>query len=207
MSELAIDRPRFYTTIQSAFGKKPKPQQVQGFEAIFDAWDAVPAYDLLDWLAYILATAWHETGTRMQPVREGFATTDAAAFAAVSNYCAKHGKENYARRHGNGKSYYGRGYVQLTHGINYMRAGKELGLGSGLYDDPDLVMDPAIGARIIVEGMVEGWFTKYSLDDFFSKGVSEWYNARRIINRLDKADDIAKYGRDFHTCLRYLPLD
>jgi hypothetical protein len=203
LPKLTIDRNWFYNALPGKFGKKATAKQKGGFDAIFDTWDTVPYYDQLAWLAYILATAWHETGTRMQPVRESFAETDAQAYQRVTDYCLKRKKENYARRHPNGKSYYGRGYVQLTHAVNYQRAGKELGIGSQLYDDPDKVLDAAIGAKIIVEGTVEGWFTPYSLGDFFTKSRSEWREARRIINRLDKADSIAEHGKKFLPCLRY----
>jgi hypothetical protein len=200
---MQIDRPAFYAAARTHVAKTLSKSQIEGFEEIFDVWDGVPHYDLLEWLAYILATAWHETGRRMQPVRESFAKSDAQAYQRVSKYCADNNKKNYAARHANGHSYYGRGYVQLTHGVNYIRAGKELGLGSALYDDPDRVLDVGMGARIIVEGMVEGWFTKYDLTDFFSRGEQEWYNARQIINRFDKASTIAQYGKDFLACLEY----
>lgn len=67
-------------------------------------------------LAYALATAYHETGRKMVPVREGFASTDAKARRIVGH--RKYGKP--AGPHGH--VYYGRGQVQLTWLSNYRRS-------------------------------------------------------------------------------------
>src|SRR6202008_2029886 len=82
---MPVDRAFFAANFPSAAlsGKKLTASRKQGFNAIFDAWDAMGTSAPLSGLAYALATAWHETGGRMQPVREGFKTTDAAAYAAV----------------------------------------------------------------------------------------------------------------------------
>jgi predicted chitinase len=146
---MLIDRKKFYDNFPSAKLSKAKATESRkvGFEAIFDAWDEIEHFDIREWLAYALATTWHETGKRMQPVREGFANTDAQAYDRVAAYCHKKGIDNYARRPKNGMSYYGRGYVQLTHATNYVEMGKRLGLGKKLYDNPDLAMQPGTAAK------------------------------------------------------------
>lgn len=55
--------------------------------AILSEWEA---RGLLDkrWLAYMLATAFHETGSRMQPVRETFASSDAQAITNLEGHRA-----------------------------------------------------------------------------------------------------------------------
>lgn len=178
-----IDRAFFFQSFPAALGKVTITRRA-GFEALFDAWDAVPQLDYLDWLAYAMATAWHETGATMEPVREGFAKTDADAYAKVTAYCAKQGIENYAKRRPNGQSYYGRGFVQLTHAYNYQKLGERLRLGSALYDDPDQVMQPGIAARILLTGMMEGLFRPKAgtLIDYFSGTEHDWFNARDLIN-------------------------
>ena len=204
MPELLIDRPHFFAELKTIRKKKGLSQaQVDGFNAIFDAWDEVPELDFLDWIAYILATAWHETGEKMQPVRETFAATDEQAFQRVTAFCLKKGKDNYARRHPNGNSYYGRGYVQLTHAVNYKTAGQKLGIGDRLFDRPDDVLDPKMGARIIVNGMIGAWFTSHKLTDHLNSHIRDWKNARRIINGLDKADTIAGHAKMFVKCLKF----
>jgi hypothetical protein len=51
--------------------------------------------------------------------------------------------------------------------------------------------------------MLRGTFTPpkyYKLADFFTEH-SDWYNARKIINGLDRAEQIAGYGRRFYFAL------
>jgi hypothetical protein len=211
-----VDRQHFYANFPSKalFGKKLTASRQQGFEGIFDIWDEVDQFDILEWLAYALATAWHETGGEMQPVREGFAKTDAGAYEAVTNYCAKKGIDNYAKRHGNGHSYYGRGYVQLTHANNYSKMGERLGLGTTLYDSPDSVMQPAVGGRVLLVGMIDGLFRPSfgRLYDYFNGRAQQWVDARDLING-DKAKTpkwaegksigqlISQYGKGFRSAL------
>jgi len=87
----------------------------------------------------------------MQPVREAMASTDAEAIARLERAWAAGRmtgvRTAYWRRDADGKSWLGRGYVQLTHKSNYIRAGRELGVD--LVGNPDLAMDPAIAARIL----------------------------------------------------------
>ena len=113
MAEPTIDRDFFAKNFPSSalFGAKLTNSRKTGFDGIFDVWDSIELYESLEWLAYELATAWHETGGTMLPVREGFKKTDKEAFDHVTAYCKKKGITNYAARHTNGNSYYGRGYV------------------------------------------------------------------------------------------------
>lgn len=218
MSEPKIDRTFFAAQFPTAklFGKTLTATRKAGFDAIFDVWDGVESYDSLEWLAYELATAWHETGATMQPVREGFKKTDAEAYAAVTAYCAAQGIFNYAKRHTNGNSYYGRGYVQLTHADNYKKMGKHLGLSDGLYDQPDLVMESHTAAKILIRGMMDGLFrpAKGTLFDYFNGTEQRWFDARDLVNgdknKTPKWTNgkkigtiIADYGKAFHGALQY----
>ncbi len=187
-----------------------------GFDAIFDCWERIGGGGNLAWPAYALATAWHETGGEMLPVREGFKTIDSEACDHVAAYCRRNGIANYAARHPNGHSYYGRGYVQLTHGDNYKKMGRRLGMGDALYDNPDEVMKPEIGALILLVGMIEGVFRpdRGKLADYFNMQGARWFEARELING-DKAKTpswangksigelIAGYGKGFFGVLRY----
>jgi hypothetical protein len=216
-----VDRGFFFANYPTALGKL-SPTRKDGFEALFDAWDKLPHLDYLDWLAYAMATAWHETGVTMQPVREGFAKSDADAYAKVTAYCAKQGIENYARRHANGHAYYGRGYVQLTHAYNYQKMGVRLGVGQAFYDDPDKVMQAKIAAEILLIGLMEGAFRPKAgtLIDYFSGTEHDWFNARDLINGDKKkvqawtlkewpggkptGELIGGYGQVFRKALRVL---
>jgi len=134
-------------------------------------------------LAYVLATAYHETAHTMKPVREAFWLS-----------------ESWRRKNLRYFPWYGRGFVQLTWEANYIRAGKELGVD--LTTNPDKVMEPAISAKILVHGSAKAWFTKYRLSDFITLQKSDFVGARRIINGTDKARAIAKLARQYDDALK-----
>jgi len=131
------------------------------------------------WLAYALATAWHES--RLKPIEEW----------------GKGKGHEYGKINATGKAPYGRGLVQLTWHGNYERADAELSLGGALVKNYDLALDPAIAVQIMVRGMAKGWFTGKSLGTYIGKGLAtepEFVQARRIINGTDKAALIAGYA-------------
>ncbi len=137
-------------------------------------------YNLLrNELAYVLATAYHETAGTMKPVRE-------------------YGGEAYLKS----KAYYpyvGMGYVQLTWKVNYEKASKELGVD--FVKTPKLLLEAKYAAPILVVGMKEGWFTGKKLSDYITLSKSDFVNARRIINGVDKKDLIAGYAKSYDTDL------
>jgi putative chitinase len=187
---MAIDRAKFFDGVRSGpFPGKLNQTQVNGMNAILDAWQASGLTDPR-WLAYMLATVLAECGPNMQPVREGFKKSDADARAYVKSRGYKYAKEV------NGQVYYGRGLVQLTWEANYQKMGGLLGID--LVNDPDLALDPDTASKIMFKGMTLGTFTGKKLSDYFGNG-SDWRNARRIINKLDRADEIATYGKQFHS--------
>jgi predicted chitinase len=125
--------------------------------------------------AYVLATVKHECADRWQPITEL-------------------GSQKYLMS----KPYYpfiGRGFVQITWKDNYERFGKILGIK--LVDDPMLALRPEISWHITEIGMVRGLFTGKKLSDYF-EGKVDWINARKIINRLDKAELIADYAQKIY---------
>jgi len=113
--------------------------------------------------AYILATAHHETGGRMIPVREGFAKTDLGARRAVAKLYAKGLiTRNYAlpKRKG-GPSYYGRGLVQITHDYNYDNFGRILKIP--LLDNPDLALTWDVALPCLFIGHEKGVYRGHKL--------------------------------------------
>lgn len=88
--------------------------------------------------------------------------------------------------------YYGRGFMQITWKEVYERFGKILGID--LVGNPDLALKPDVAATIICMGMKKGLFTGVKLDTYFNDQKSDWFNARRIINILDKAQIFADRG-------------
>lgn len=121
--------------------------------------------------AYVLATIKHETADTYRPIKEL-------------------GSPVYLQR----KKYYpfiGRGYVQITWEDNYKRFGQLLNID--LVGKPDLALRPEISWKITELGMARGLFTGKSLLDYFNE-KTDWVNARKIINGLDRAEKIANYA-------------
>jgi len=184
-----IDRKTFFDGVRSdLFGGSLKQEQVNGIVAILDEWEARKLTDLR-WLAYMLATTYHETNMTMQPVREAYWLS-----------------EDWRRRNLRYYPWYGRGYVQLTWEENYKKMGRLLGID--LWGNLDLAMEPRIAAAIMFEGMMKadsgfGDFTGKCLEMYFNDTVDDPVGARRIINGTDKADLIAGYHHGFLTDLKH----
>lgn len=196
---MTIDQAEFFRQIQTQLKTGVSNKQKTGYKAMFDYWEASALNDMR-WLAYALATAYHETGGELQPVREGFCDTDEGSERAVRRMFEKGRiRRNYATRHDNGKSYFGRGLVQITHGVNYERVGKAIGLP--LYDQPDLALEMDVAVKILFVGMTEGLFTGKRFQRYFNNDDTDWTGARRIINGQDRAKLIAGYAETFYDCL------
>lgn len=184
----------FFGHLRKKFGRLSQ-DFVNGTNSIIDAWNNYePRGATLPMLAYVLATAYHETAHTMQPIREiGRGRTRV------------YGKKNApvmagsSRRVQNDQIYYGRGYVQLTWFDNYLKQTNKLGVD--LITNPDKVMEPEISARILIGGMLDGDFTSRKLSHYFGKSRKDYVQARRIVNGTDKAALIASHARAFEEAL------
>ena len=66
-----INRGFFFTRVRRMmFSNVLQQSQVDGMSAILDGWEAKYATDDDRWLAYALATTYHETDQHMQPIDE-----------------------------------------------------------------------------------------------------------------------------------------
>lgn len=172
-----MDKGIFFDIVRDyPFPDKLTNDQVKGMEAILDEW-LERGLDDLRWLAYMLATTFHETAYTMTPIRE---------------FGQGKGKKY-------GTTYYGRGFVQLTWKDNYQKMGDLLGVD--LVSNPDKALDWEIATKVMFEGMIRGLFTGVGLSKYFAGEDSDWRNARKIINGLDRADKIAHYARAFYVAL------
>ncbi len=196
-----MDATTFFAYARRApFGGRLTQGQIDGMNALFRCWDShkIPAPDKRH-LAYILASVFHETGGRMVPVRETFASTDAGAIAALDK-AYKAGRlgqvsKPYWRKSGNGKAYFGRGDIQLTHEENYKVLGERIDVD--LVGNPSLALDLDISAEIAIVGMLEGLFTGEKLTDYFNLKKDDPVGARAVVNGRDKAKLIAGYYKSF----------
>lgn len=188
-----IDLATFFNEVRhDPFNGRLSASQVAGMEAKLKVFKehGLP----ISWAAYAMATSFHETAQRMQPVREGLSASD-----------------SWRRRNLRYYPWYGRGDVQLTWEDNYKKADRELGLNGALVENLDLALDPDISAKIMTRGMLEGWFSgdkngRHTLARHLpSEGEAsrgQFKQARRIVNLMDKADMIAGYAVRFQSALK-----
>lgn len=187
-----LNRAKFYDSVRaSLFRGKIAQHQVDGTDLILDAWETAPMLRPgrtepdLRWLAYMLATAFHETAKTMQPIKE---------------FGLGHGHRYGIPDPETGHTYYGRGLVQLTWRDNYEKFSKLLGID--LVHDPNKACDPHVAVEVMRIGMRDGLFTGKKLSGYFGGTVENWVEARRIINGTDCAEQIADYGRKFYAALK-----
>jgi putative chitinase len=182
-----FDREIFFDNVRNKlFDGALDQQQVDGCGVILGLWEGqytgTPMTDIR-WLAYILATVFHECATTMWPITE-------------------YGSQSYLQ----GKEYYpyiGRGFVMITWEENYRHASQQLSLTGSrdLVEHPELALDSLISARILFRGMAEGWFTGKKLGQYFNDAKNDPVNARQIVNGNDDDDLIAGYHADFLAAL------
>lgn len=178
----------FFAGVRPLFGGSLGTSQLAGIQAKLNAFGAVAAP--IAWTAYGLATSAWETAMAMTPVSEAG--------------CGRGLPYGVPGCHA-GQVAYGRGDVQLTWDRNYERADRELGLGGALIADYALALRPDISAQIMVRGMVEGWFTGKRFADYLPvvgfASSAQFTAARRIINGVDRAAQVASYAAVFQEAL------
>lgn len=152
------------------------------------------------WTAYALATADRETGGTMQPIKEWGGSAYFFRKYDPQGHNPTLAKELGNTVPGDGVMFAGRGYVQLTGRRNYAKAGEALGYP--LVGNPDLALRQDIAAAIMTRGMAEGWFTGRGLGRYITKDACDFRNARRVINGLDHADEIAGEAQRYLDALK-----
>jgi Chitinase class I len=201
---MTFARKTFFDAVRvSLFDGVLKRHQVAGLTAVLERGGVAGQTDER-WLAYMLATTHHETGQTMQPGRETFAASDERAIAlldsAFENGRLPSVSVPYWRRDAEGKTWLGRGLVQLTHRSNYEKMTRATGID--LVGRPERAMELAVAVDILFIGMETGAFTGRRLAQYFSAGREDWTGARRIINGRDRAELVASYGRRYFAAIR-----
>lgn len=191
------------------FGGSLSTAQVRGVEAILREC-AKQGVTNIAFIAYILATAFHETGGKMTAIVENLNYTKAETirktwptrFANVgvaapyvrnperlANFVydrANLGNTSY----GDGWKYRGRGLVQITGKANYAKY--------GIAANPDKALELDMAAYILVHGMVNGVFVPgRKLAGYMVNGGFNPTAARAIINGSDKAKLITTHYVSF----------
>jgi predicted chitinase len=211
-----MDRAKFFSAVKiSLFAGKLSQSQVDGMNAMLDEFEA--QHIARDQQAYMLATAYHETATHMQPVietRQPNEATNPSVDTAIarleSSWSRGHlpwVKTPYRRKDAKGRSYLGRGLPQLTHMVNYDKVGRAIGVD--LVSDPDQALRTDIAVKIMIAGMTLGIFTGRKMSDFLdgvdeadAEDYREFRSSRVIVNGMDKADVIAAEAIKFEAALK-----
>lgn len=185
-----INKANFYKKVRANFGALSNGQ-VLGFEAIINEFEKQKLSDIR-WLAYMLATAWHETARTMQPIEE-YGKGKTRPYGKK----IKHSGRPYTNT---ANLFYGRGFVQLTWYENYELMGRLLKLD--LINKPELALVLENAVKIMFEGMLRGSssvgdFTGKCLEQYFNEKTNDALGARKIINGNDKAMLIAEHHIKF----------
>jgi predicted chitinase len=203
-----MNRTTFFTAIRPAFGGRLQRPQVAGIEGILDAATAARVTDAHH-VAHVLAHVRKETGAHMSPIKETVQAhhkdknpTDAEVIRRLDAAWAKgqltRVKAPYWR-----DGAFGRGPIQITHWRMYEIVGKAI--GEDLRGNPDLALDPQIGAKIAVIGMRDGLFTGRKLADYrFPEALTARPkdHPRRIVNGQDGTDaEVSEFHRQFFAAL------
>ena len=124
-------------------------------------------------IAYVLATVYHEC--RFKSIKEIRAQPGTVVYKMQQRYWPS--------------GFYGRGFSQLTWRKNYQKFSPVVGVD--LVKNPDMALVPQIGAKIIIHGMRRAMFTGKDLDNYFNPTTTDWFNARRIVNGVFRAQMVA----------------
>ena len=204
-----IDRAYFFDEYQKRFTKLTYTQK-NALENIFTGIEEYCENDKsyvcsLKKIAYMLATAKHETGHTFEPITERGNRSYFNKYDPVLANTPERRKraiEMENTQQGDGFKYRGRGYVQLTWKKNYRKSGEYL--KKDLVNNPELALDQKNATKIMIYGMETGMFTTKKISSYISEDSADYLNARRVINGMDKAASIAGYASKLEECLRWL---
>lgn len=213
-----INRTTFFAYVRNApFGGRLSTAQVDGMNAVLDAWNDHWNTGDVRHLAYALATDFHETGAKMQPVEENLNYSTEALIAKFPNRITASQAQQYGRnskhsanqkmianiiyggawgaknlgntKPNDGWDMRGRGLPQLTGRSNYTKF--------GIASNPEKALDLVTAVDILFRGTINGMFTGHKLSDYFNSSVDDPIGARATVNATDKARLIAGYHKNF----------
>lgn len=181
---------------------------------LIDKFDASTKLDRIDYFAYILGTLRRETNDTFAPVEEGYWIPASKRAAALKKYYVQNNPGAVKTIFpASGLTYYGRGYVQLTHDWNYKKFQpliQQRFPAIDIFAEPIKACDPEVAWIVLEEGMTrddltiqDENFTGFTLEQFFNDQKQDWVKARKIINGMDHANEIAQYAIAYYNVLEY----
>jgi hypothetical protein len=192
-----MNRAKFFNSIRPDMGSLAT-ETVAGIEALLDAGRDLPLHHM----ANVLAQVRRETGGWMAPIKETVMPwhknknpSDKEVIRRLDRAFAK-GQLPWVKTPYWRDGEFGRGQVQVTHAVNRVKFG---------ITDRDDLLRLDVSARVAVEGMRDGKFTRRKLADYdFPDAIHNPPNAnpRRIVNGRDGSDaEVAASHNMFATAL------
>jgi ribosomal protein S15P/S13E len=202
---MKINRKKFFDTYRSNFGKLTQPL-VDNLNFWLSKLET-GRFKLPRQMGYMLATGYLETAYSFAPVVEGYylKLSDFARLKTLYKYYSENNRSALrtifpnVKKDGNGKiidfgkTYEGRGDVQITHDFNYDKF--------GIKDTPEKALEPETAFMIMEKGMANGMFTGHKLQDHINENKNDTKNARRVINGLNEWKRIANYADIFTSAI------
>lgn len=211
-----FDRKYLFDLLRNApFGGRLTTLQVKVVGLILDLCETLKLP--LPFIAYIIATAFHETGGTFNPGKENLNYSVAALKSKFSRErISLKDAERYGRSDGTvkrkanqsaianliyggawglrqlGNRLVGDGWKFIGRGLVQLTGRRNYEI-FGLAENPDGAMVLEKAVEILVKGMNDGVFTGKKLSDFYSNGVFRAVDARAIVNGTDKASLISRH--------------
>jgi putative chitinase len=171
--------------------------QALGIKYLLGRIQADPLVMTVEQASYMLATVYHETAHTFQPIEE----------YGKREYFNKYepgtaiGRTLGNKNPGDGYLYRGRGYSMVTGLGNYGKFQELLKIPMVL--QPELALEPEHAYSILSLGMLRGKFTGASMLRYVPVvGTINYFMARKSVNGIDRAQDIAHVAEVFVTILR-----
>lgn len=204
-----MNRKTFFDAIRDDLFKGSLSQaQTESLTAVLDEWQRQGG-GLRQQLAYVLATAFHETGGKFVPIRESMNYSVNGLLTTFGRHrISKADAERLGRRNGHAAEQkaianilyggeWGRknlGNTKPNDGWDYRGAGLAQTTGRGLFDrlgvTPETIMDPKVSAYALAKGIMQGVNTGHKLSEYINAGECDYVNARRTVNA-----DVARNGK------------
>ena len=182
------NRELFFHNYGNYFGRLNQ-SQVDGLEFLLSKFDNENFS--AEQVAYMLATVKWETAHTFQPIEER------GGYNYFKYLIGKLGIRNLIEAN----KFKGRGYIMITGRTNFEKF--SLIMGIDFITNPELVREPENAYKIMIYGFVNGTFTGKKITDYIDGDKLDYFNARKIINGLDKASLIQRYAEKIFEGLKY----
>lgn len=196
---MKFNRQKFWKHYREAFhgdGEVLPQSRVNAVNLLLDSFETDVRWSSVRHIAYAFATMMRETfvpktNSMFEPISE---------FGGEKYFNKRYGPQTKVGKRlgniheGDGALFRGRGYVQITGRDNYQKF--------GIVNNPEKALEHETAFAIMTRGMFEGSFTGRAFAHYITATKTDYYNARRIINGTDHAEEIANNAKEFEAILR-----